>query len=294
MRKLILGAILLALVSVLPVTTMAQVSVSIGISLPPIVFGGPPEVVVLPDTNVVYVVPYIDVDLFFWNGWWWRPYRGGWYRSRYYDRGWGYYSRVPSFYYDVDPHWRGYYSSRDWNGHSWNYRPIPHSQLQSNWRGWQNNRYWEKQRKWDVQGYSARPQPQRQQLRQERQVQYQQRPEVQQHQQIQQQQRQQAQKQQKSQVQQPQKQQPQVQQKYQPGSEMERQQQQRQRQEQQKVEKQNKETQKQQAQPQTQQPQKQQQQKHQQQQPQDQQHQKGSQDQQSQGKPEKGDSEHRK
>jgi len=155
MKKLLLGAILLTLVSVSPVTAMAEVNVGIGISLPPIVIGGPPEVVVLPDTNGVYVVPYVEVDLFFWNGWWWRPYGGGWYRSRYYDRGWGYYSRVPSFYYDVDPHWRGYYSNRHWSGRPWNYRPIPHSQLQSNWRGWQNDRYWEKQRKWDVQGYSA-------------------------------------------------------------------------------------------------------------------------------------------
>jgi len=43
---------------------MAEVSVGIGISLPPIVIGGPPQVVVLPDTNGVYVVPYIEVDLF--------------------------------------------------------------------------------------------------------------------------------------------------------------------------------------------------------------------------------------
>ena len=265
MKKLLLGAVLLTLVSVFPATAMAEVSVGIGISLPPIVIGGPPQVVVLPDTNGVYVVPYVEADLFFWNGWWWRPYGGGWYRSRYYDRGWGYYSRVPSFYYDVDPHWRGYYSNRNWNGHSWNYRPIPHSQLQSNWRGWQNNRYWEKQRKWDVQGYSAKPQPQRQQLRQERQVQYQQRPEVQQHQQ-------QRQQQQKQQVRQPQKQ----------GQEQNRQQPQVQQRQQQ------------QHQPQVQQHQKQQQPSKGHSQPQDQQHQKGSQDHQSEGKSEKGDAEHRK
>ena len=43
----------------------------------------------------VYVVPDVEVDLFFWNGWWWRPWEGRWCRSRYYDRDWGYYDRVP-------------------------------------------------------------------------------------------------------------------------------------------------------------------------------------------------------
>jgi hypothetical protein len=294
MKKLLFGSILLGLLSVYPVTTLAEVNVSVGISvpLPPlIVFEAPPTVVVLPETNSVYVVPYIEADLFFWNGWWWRPWQGRWYRSHYYNRGWGYYNRVPSFYYDVEPNWRVHYRDHNWNGHRWQYEQIPHQRLQQNWKGWQSNRYWEKKKTWDVQDYQPRPQQQKQELRQQRQVQYQQRPEVQQHQQMQQQQKQQAQKQQKSQVQQPQKQQPQVQQKYQPGSEMERQQQQRQTQEQQKVEKQKKE---QQAQPQKQQPQKKQPQKQQQHQPQDQQHQKESQDQQSQGKPEKGDSEHRK
>jgi hypothetical protein len=38
---------------------------------PPIPFTAPPDVIVIPETNV-YVAPDIDVDLFFWNGWWWR------------------------------------------------------------------------------------------------------------------------------------------------------------------------------------------------------------------------------
>ena len=184
MKKLFFGTILLVLVSVFPVMTMAAVDVSVGISLPPlIVFGAPPAVVVLPDTNSVYVVPNIEVDMFFWNGWWWRPWEGRWYRSHYYDRGWVYYNSVPSFYYDVDPGWRGYYQNRNWYGHPWSYEQIPHPRLQQNWKSWQSNRYWEKKKTWGVQGYSPKPQQQRQELRQQRQVQYQQRPEVQQHQQ---------------------------------------------------------------------------------------------------------------
>ncbi|MGD0663676.1 MAG: hypothetical protein ABSD38_37035, partial [Syntrophorhabdales bacterium] len=40
---------------------------------PPIAFQGPPDVIAMPDTSDVYEVPGVDADLFFWNGWWWRP-----------------------------------------------------------------------------------------------------------------------------------------------------------------------------------------------------------------------------
>jgi hypothetical protein len=215
MKKLLFGTILLALVLVFPIPTMARVDVGISISLPPlIVFAAPPMLIVLPETYV-YAVPDVDADIFFYNGWWWRLWEGRWYRSHYYNRGWGYYNKVPSFYFDVDPGWRGYYRDRNWYGHRWNYQRIPHQQVQRNWRSWVKSRHWEKQQTWGVQSYQARPQQQRQELRQQRQQQYQQRPEVQQHQkQRQQQQRQpkvqkpqsQQQKQPQERVQQPQRQ----------------------------------------------------------------------------------------
>ena len=204
MKKVLFATMLLALVIVVPIPTMAQVGISVSIGLPPpVVFAEPPAVIVLPDTPDVYVVPGIDVDLFFWSGWWWRPWQGGWYRSRYYNRGWGYYSNVPSFYYDVDPGWRGYYRDRNWYGHPWHYERIDHQRLQRNWQTWHNNRHWERQQTWGVQNYQPRPQQQRQELRQQRQQQYQQRPEVQQHQQQRQQQQKQPQTQKSKQVQQP-------------------------------------------------------------------------------------------
>lgn len=194
MKKLLLGTILLALAIVVPVPTMAGVDVSIGIGIPlppPIVFAAPPEVIVLPDTRYVYAVPDIEADIFFWNGWWWRPWEGRWYRSHYYNRGWVYYNSVPSFYYDVDPGWRGYYREHNWHGHRWNYERIPDQRRRQNWKGWNNNRHWERQGTWGVQSYQPRPQQQRQELRHQRQEQYKQRPEVQRHQQqIQEQQRQ--------------------------------------------------------------------------------------------------------
>ncbi len=182
MNKLLSGTIplaLLALAIVIPTHSMAGVDINIGISLPPpIVFQAPPEVIVLPDTDDVYVDPYIDVDLFFWNGWWWRFWDGRWYRSYYYDRGWAYYSGVPVFYFDVDPGWRGYCKDHDWHGHRLEYERISYQRLQQNWRSWHNDRHWERRGTWGVQNYQPRPQ-QRQELRQQRQAQYQERPEVQ-------------------------------------------------------------------------------------------------------------------
>src|SRR4030065_1176428 len=182
MKKLLFGTIFLALVIVVPIPTMAQVDVRISFPLQPrSVFAAPPELIVIPETYV-YVVPDIDVDFFFWNGFWWRFWEGRWYRSRYYNRGWGYYNTIPSFYFDVDPGWRGYYRDRNWYGHRWDYQRIPHQQVQQNWNSWQKTQHWEKQGTWGVQSYQPRPQQQRQELRQQRQQQYQQRPEVQQHQ----------------------------------------------------------------------------------------------------------------
>ena len=156
MKRLLLGTILLALVLVFPVPTMAGVEVRVGIPLPPhIAFGAPPEMVVIPETNV-YVVPDLDVDIFFWSGWWWRPWEGRWYRSRNYSSGWGYYRNVPSFYREVPSNWRNDYRDQRWGGRQWNYQRIPHQQVQRNWSNWEKNRHWEKQSTWGVQGLKPR------------------------------------------------------------------------------------------------------------------------------------------
>jgi hypothetical protein len=194
MKKVLFGTVLFVLAAVAPLTSMAQVGISINIGLPPpIVFPEPPSVIVLPDTPDVYVAPEIDIDLFFWGGWWWRPWEGRWYRSRYYDRGWVYYRSVPTFYFDVDPGWRGYYRNHNWYGHPWYYERIDQNRLNRNWQRWRDNRHWERKQTWGVQNYQPRPQPQRQELRQQRQGEYQKRPDVRQYQQQRQQQQRQPQ-----------------------------------------------------------------------------------------------------
>ena len=114
-----------------PAQGNAGVSVGVGVALPPpIAVQAPPAMVALPYAPNVYVAPAVSVDLFFWNGWWWRPWGGHWYRSHYWDHGWGYYGGgVPAFYSHVNPGWRGYYGSHTWNGRPWNYRMIPHQQF---------------------------------------------------------------------------------------------------------------------------------------------------------------------
>ena len=156
MKKILIGTILLASVLLFPVPTMAEVSIGINIPLPPlIVFSSPPEVVVIPETYV-YVVPDSDEDIFFYDGWWWRPWEGRWYRSRHYGSGWVYYQRVPSFYTRIPSSWRSDYRDHRWGGRQWNHQRIPHQQLQRNWSTWKKSNNWEKQKTWGVQGLTPR------------------------------------------------------------------------------------------------------------------------------------------
>ena len=156
MKKLLCGTILLALVHVFPIPTMARVDEGRSICLPPpIVFAAPPELVVIPETNV-YAVPDADVSIFFYNGWWWRPSEERWYRSRNHNSGWDYYRNVPSFYRGIPSSWRNDYRDHRWRGHQWKYQRIPHQQVQRNWRNWGKSRYWEKQNTWGVQGLQSR------------------------------------------------------------------------------------------------------------------------------------------
>lgn len=156
MKKTLFRTVLLASVLLFPVPTMAEVNIGISIPLPPlIVFASPPEVVVIPETYV-YVVPDSDEDIFFYDGWWWRPWEGRWYRSRHYGSGWVYYQRVPSFYARVPSGWRSDYRDHRWGGHQWDHQRIPHQQLQRNWSTWKKSNHWEKQQTWGVQGLKPR------------------------------------------------------------------------------------------------------------------------------------------
>jgi len=128
----------------------AQVSIGVGISLPlPIVFAAPPQVVVLPGYDI-YVAPDVAEEIYFVDGYWWRPWQGRWYRSASYDSGWGHYPEVPYFYRNVRQGWRDDYRNHRWEGHSWNYERMPHQRVEQNWSSWKSSRHWEKQQNWGV------------------------------------------------------------------------------------------------------------------------------------------------
>ena len=110
---------------------------------PPIPFVAPPNVVVLPGTDV-YLVPDVQVDIFFQGGWWWRQWHGNWYRSSYHDRGWAHYRNYPSWHRKIPHDWRHNYRNHIWGGRPWNPPRIRHGNLNNHWRGghWRNDHGW--------------------------------------------------------------------------------------------------------------------------------------------------------
>lgn len=62
---------------------VAEVKINVGVNVPPpppLVIPAPPPVIVIPNTYV-YFPPEVEADLFFYHGYWYRPYQGRWYRS---------------------------------------------------------------------------------------------------------------------------------------------------------------------------------------------------------------------
>jgi hypothetical protein len=139
MRKsclLVIGALLLVLTGA-ATQSEAGVNVNIGINLPAIRFAAPPDVVVIPGTYV-YMVPDIDVDVLFFQGYWWRPYEGRWYRSRDYKGSWRYIEprRIPRGLRALPQDYRHRLSP--------GYERIPHRDVQRNWKKWDREKYWDR------------------------------------------------------------------------------------------------------------------------------------------------------
>ncbi len=168
MKKLISGASLLVTMSFFPLPTMAGLhidfpappsihinvpappNIHVNIPMPPrIRFSAPPRLVVVPETYV-YVAPDVEEEIFFSDGWWYRPWEGRWYRSRHHDRGWQHYRSTPSFYSHVPDDWRNDYREGHWRGQQWNIQPMSHTEVQRNWKGWKTNKHWERNQTWGV------------------------------------------------------------------------------------------------------------------------------------------------
>lgn len=145
MIKLLIGTVLIAGMVILPAVSTAQVSVRVTVPLPPpIPFVAPPNVVVLPGTDI-YAAPDIDEDIFFRQGWWWRNWEGRWYRSKFHDRGWAHYRGVPTWHRNVPRDWRHQYRANVWGGHPWRPPRIHHDRLNRHWR----DGHWRRDHGWD-------------------------------------------------------------------------------------------------------------------------------------------------
>ena len=68
----------------------AQVRVDVRFGPPPPMFiNAPPPMVVIPGTYV-YTVADPGIDILFYNGYWFRPHEGRWFRSRAYNGPWAF------------------------------------------------------------------------------------------------------------------------------------------------------------------------------------------------------------
>ncbi len=115
--------------------SMARVDIHVNVPPPPVfTFSGPPELVLIPGTYAYYD-PDVDFNLFFYGGYWYRPYRGYWYRSVSYEGPWVYIGSPPPVLVNLPP---------DYRIVTRGYRHIPYWELRRNWRTWQANRYWDR------------------------------------------------------------------------------------------------------------------------------------------------------
>ncbi len=123
----------------------SAIDLHIGIGGPPSVsFASPPELVPIPG-RYVYYVPDTDFDLFFYHGYWYRPYDRRWYRSYSYSGPWESVRDIPPALVDLPPDYRsvppGYYR-------------VPYGDVRNNWQAWERDRYWD--RMGEHRGYTDR------------------------------------------------------------------------------------------------------------------------------------------
>ncbi len=126
--------ILLALAVIAPAGSNAGVNINVTIPLPGLVISAPPVMAVIPGTYVYYP-PDVGVDIFFYRGYWYRPYGGQWLIAAEYNGPWGSIAiqSVPGVLVNLPP-----------NRHvPPGYERMPYGMVKRNWRAWENERYWD-------------------------------------------------------------------------------------------------------------------------------------------------------
>lgn len=96
----------------------------------------PPELLHIPG-RYVYFVPGTAEDIFYYHGYWYRPYKGHWFRSESYNGRWNYIRDVPPSLIDLPSDYRSSSSQFD---------RIPYADLGQNWEKWEREKYWDRRR----------------------------------------------------------------------------------------------------------------------------------------------------
>lgn len=137
MKQIVLLMVsLFFVVGMQPVRAAGDVNVSIGLSLPPLVFPAPPDVVVVPSgPSYVYMVPGTP-GLYFYNDVWYRFHEDRWYRSNIYAGPWAYVapSFVPRVIVNVPPDYYRYLPR--------GYHRIHYGDFRRDWRRWDHQKHW--------------------------------------------------------------------------------------------------------------------------------------------------------
>ncbi len=111
MRKTVVLQLVIALAVLAAVPAAAQVSMSINIAPPPVIFPAPPRVVVIPQSPVAYV-PDTSYNVFFFDGRYYSFHEGAWFIAHSHGGPWAFVPveqvprpliAVPVRYYKVPP-----------------------------------------------------------------------------------------------------------------------------------------------------------------------------------------------
>lgn len=128
-------SMVITIYTITPTSSTAEVNVSVGIQLPGLVISAPPVMAVIPGTYVYYP-PEVNGEIFFYQGHWYRPNRGGWVIANGYNGPWRSVAAggepralagIPHGYRNMPP------------GHD----RIAHDDMKKNWRRWQQERHWD-------------------------------------------------------------------------------------------------------------------------------------------------------
>lgn len=144
----VLGAALVAVLvlTAAAVPAAAGVNVNVNIGPPAVVVSEPPEMVVVPE-SMVYFAPGVSVDLLFFEGFWWTPKEGRWFRARAHNGPWTIVGPryVPR---EIVRLPRGYRTAYARGEHipygqlkkHWRHREIERRERRGEWKNWKESR----------------------------------------------------------------------------------------------------------------------------------------------------------